>query len=687
MVALVYLLTPNYASGQYTKSEQHKIDSLKHVIDTASVDSIKVNGLFDWDNIIYVYDQDLDMKLNQRIVDLCDTNLKVIKTLEEQTFYYEYKASALNNLGILEKKDANYKQATRYYKQSLDISEVISDSAGIANSYNNLALVYEIQGNPRQSLNYLFKSNEINTLLNDNLANRVRVLNNISDALTDLGKIDSALIFNKQALQLSLKTEEPWLISESYCRKSQIYATGGYYQEALQELNPALKYAYNSNDGSQIGTVFAQYGYIYQEMGKNDSCLYFYKKSLFHRLGVSDDIDIGSSYNNVAVAFKGLEQYDSALYYFQLAEDLAIKISDKSGLAGTLSNIGDIYYEQNNYKMAQTYQERAYKLIVPAKHLEYHTIIAERLYKTYKQLNMNDKALMLHEEFIGLRDSTNRLSNIEAILEAQIETHYQDLARIDSLKKADQFALLNEEAKTEKLQKRIVLLILLWIIIAAIGLYFWFRTNQKKRLVQIELNNEVNTVNAIMEGQEQERQRIAQELHDGICSSLLAVEILLQTGDTKATSELLRKSIHDIRHLSHEITPPDLEMSDLNQLMYELVEDLSPIIQPNLTQQCIGKFDHIKMQTKISVYRMIQEAITNSLKYAQAKNIEIQLNGTPNQLSILITDDGIGFDVDEKADGIGLTNIRKRAQLLNGRMKVDSSPGHGTSMLVTLKLD
>ncbi len=683
MLTLGFFWSSHVVHAQFSDLELRQIDSLKNVAENVSNhDTTRINALFDWDNLIYNYDVALDKELNQRIVEICSKNQREHPKSPNKNFFIEFEASGLNNLGIITDNQGNYDEAVEFYQRSYDLNSRIPDTAGMANAMNNIALIYDKKSEFTESIPYYLKSLSLRIASGEKSINSVKVLNNISMAYENIGKLDSALLFNKQAIDLARGLNIARILSEAYCNRTIIYNDEHFYSEALQELDSALKYGLISDDIAQLGFVYTIYGNIYHSLDSFQLCLSYYRKALDARLTASVTLDVGSSYGNLAVAHKELANYDTALFYFDVAQQYAEKYQEQHALAGILSNEGDIYFEKGDYQKAKEYNEKAYKLIVPTGYLEFHEIICLRLFRVYKKLNQTEKALKYHEEYISIRDTNQRIENKQAIIHMQIKTRYEDQAKLDSLQSADQLTLYDQQIKNERLKKELWGAGFILFIVIALAYYLWSRARQKNKLVQVELDSEMKVVNALMEGQEMEQLRVAQELHDGICSSLLATEFILKSNNPDEALKMIKTVVRDVRNLSHQIIPPDFAMYDLAELINQFVDAIGMQSTLKINRNYIGDFSKISKETKIALFRVTQESLTNVIKYAQATKVSIQLISEANELTLMIEDDGIGFNLEKKNAGIGLTNIAKRISNIGGKLNIDTSPGHGTSIII-----
>lgn len=203
--------------------------------------------------------------------------------------------------------------------------------------------------------------------------------------------------------------------------------------------------------------------------------------------------------------------------------------------------------------------------------------------------------------------------------------------------------------------------------------------------------NEREINDAVLSAQENERREIGRELHDNISQVLASARLYLLKAKKENYSEFLEKTdslinnaIYEIRTLSHSLIPPSLMESDLVEVLEDLV-DTTVQASTVAIHTDFKKFNGQQLPDKLKliIYRIVQEQFNNILKHAKAKNIYVALVQQDNGVVLGIKDDGAGFDVTKKSDGVGLMNIKTRASLFNGKTEIISAPGKGCQLMVS----
>lgn len=211
---------------------------------------------------------------------------------------------------------------------------------------------------------------------------------------------------------------------------------------------------------------------------------------------------------------------------------------------------------------------------------------------------------------------------------------------------------------------------------------------QQQKLKQLQITE------AVLGAQEKERSIIGAELHDNINQILATVKLYLDVAiaEPQPRMELLSKSrknvtsaIEEIRKLSKMLIAPSLKELGLKDSIEELIQNILIVKRMKIRFTTDGLHEEtICRDQKVAIYRIVQEQLNNILKYAEAESVSIQIKEKAGQISLLIADNGRGFDINCRRKGVGITNIISRAELFNGKVEIDSAPGKGCRVKVVL---
>jgi signal transduction histidine kinase len=235
----------------------------------------------------------------------------------------------------------------------------------------------------------------------------------------------------------------------------------------------------------------------------------------------------------------------------------------------------------------------------------------------------------------------------------------------------------------------IAFLTLLTFIVVFLRLYFKRLIYEQNKQKELSISYQKDLLSKSVITQEKERERLAAELHDGLIPKLSTIAFMISSGDTKVMNEAvqqLSESIDLARKISHELTPPLIERTDLKDLIPEFLFPLEQSFKVEFIQLNYKKID-IDSLKKLHLYRIFQEVINNILKHANASEIKVCLRVTDQRIAFTIQDNGIGFDSDKITPGLGLNNITARSQFLNGTFKFKSKPGSGSTFIFSFNVN
>ena len=251
------------------------------------------------------------------------------------------------------------------------------------------------------------------------------------------------------------------------------------------------------------------------------------------------------------------------------------------------------------------------------------------------------------------------------------------------------------------------------IALILIVIFFVVRNvKQKHRLKELEVDvknqeidnllkdQEAKSYASLLEGQNYERERIAQDLHDRLGGTLSAVKVHFSLMDEKIqlikqenkdlfdkVNSMLNEAVQDVRRISHDLSSGRLAKLGLRGALKDLAAIISSAKNIEVEfymDESLPDFDKKKEQ---SIYAIVQELVSNMLKHANATGVEIQLNKQDDQLNLLFEDNGVGFDMQNHSyTGLGISGLSKRVEALDGTINFDSVVGRGTIVIINIPL-
>lgn len=218
-------------------------------------------------------------------------------------------------------------------------------------------------------------------------------------------------------------------------------------------------------------------------------------------------------------------------------------------------------------------------------------------------------------------------------------------------------------------------------------------SEKERRFLALQKETELRLARKYIDGLESERERIAKELHDDVCNNLLAFEMnmhsLPETGNATILNEQLerlKETREHLRNISHELMPPAFQYATIDEMLADYAQHIVLPGKVKVEYRSTGGVDwkQVPQEIGFEYYRIVQEAVGNAVKHADAAHIRIELSLEGRCLSLSVSDDGKGFVPDKKMKGVGLRTIRQRVKIVGGKMKLDTMPGAGVRMEVSV---
>jgi signal transduction histidine kinase len=221
---------------------------------------------------------------------------------------------------------------------------------------------------------------------------------------------------------------------------------------------------------------------------------------------------------------------------------------------------------------------------------------------------------------------------------------------------------------------------LVFFVVKIIHLGYKRISEANLREAQMQIEHQKKLLETSLQAQEKERTRIAADLHDGLIGKLTVVRLKNQVGKTEDLDKMLEESITEARRISHDLTPPLLEFTSIEELIDNLLDPWRAKMEIILHSD-VRTASNPEPHVKIQVVRLVQELLNNIIKHAQATVVTVYLRHTENSFTLCVKDNGRGFDTAKLAQGLGMHNLELRAQYINARYKIKSGVGKGTTTI------
>ncbi|MBL4707303.1 MAG: tetratricopeptide repeat protein, partial [Flavobacteriales bacterium] len=636
LIVSLVLINEDVLSQELPDSLYHSLEGIQEV--KQRVDTLN--------ELAYQY-RATNNKLAYRLV-------KEALNLSIEKSYQKGIGDAYTRLSVIARYSEDYSEALEYAQLSIDVREQLGDTVDLINAYNAKGIVYRKMGKYafaiEQSLKAEFLANssiKFNHELGKTLI-AIGLLQNRRDSFS-LGKIafeKSLAIFRQEQDRVEIINSLSGLASSNY-GSGQLDLAEIYYVEALElAMQEGGDWEYDQMD------ILINLGGIYSKLG------------VFSR------------------AENMLEE--------------ALRLSKKLNVPEVLDDIylqlGIVFLNKREYERAEDYLIACEALVEERDDPAFLKLLYNRLFFLYNATGQDSKAIgyMIKENLI--EDSINSLASILEI--DRLEAKYQ------SEKKETEFELLEEKYKRNKAESEIrsywiyalsstlvvILLLALILVRSAKQKQFISKMNlqmKDQEIQEVLMQQESASFASQLKGQEEERQRIARDLHDRLGNTLATLRLSMQQEEqAKQNVELVDLAVAEVREVAQNISSGVLAKHGLNTALQELkmvIEQSSPLsFQLFLTEEITA----LGQAFSLELYRIIQELSSNTLKHAQASVITLQTNFIEGAFHLIYEDNGVGFDIDQVKFGMGIKNIQKRVEALEATCHFDAKLNRGTIVII-----
>lgn len=545
-----------------------------------------------------------------------------------------------------------------------------------------------------------------------------------------IGNIISSEILAKKAVKLSVKFNDSNSLAEAYLQLGQIYtykdkrekkvfynlkaikvyenlgelSKAGYaygalgysikredFKNALHYMRKGIYLIENFSDRLKIDATYDNYGILQGMEKKYDSALFYHNKSLNIKKQNNDSIGIPYGYVHLATVNISLKQFNTAKKYIDSSQVIRLKRNDTYGIIDNYVYFGDLYFAEKNYNLAIKNFKKGYDLSIENDIVFLQKYCAEYLTKIYLLQNNYKNAFNYNSIYQKLKDSTLNAQTNSRVAELQIE--------FETAKKEKEISQQKEQLLKNKLDiknKNLYTLLLgsglLIFTLISFGLYKRQQHKKREYINQLHLK-ETQSYSKLQD----QRLRISRDLHDNIGSQLTFIissidnlKYLSNSANEKLKNKLTEinqfavSTIGQLRDTIWAMNKNEISFEDLQARVLSFIEKAKSAtnnIQFNFESSISKEFTFTSIKG-INVFRIIQEAINNAIKYAKATEINIHISENLSTIEFEISDNGKGFDLNTVELGNGLENMQQRINEVGGAISINSQPNQGTSIKI-----
>lgn len=513
----------------------------------------------------------------------------------------------------------------------------------------------------------------------------------------------------KQYFELTSNKEKVAAINQVIARK---YLNSGLFVESIALYEQVINFYRSIGDDHHLTKALYELSKVYRKKREVDKELFYLKEALKVKPRDTDEqLAIAFMLEQVRT-YERLNEPDSAMYVAGKAFTLAAEKSFFEEAGEAVYYIAKINMRKGDYAKAEKYFKMTEDLLSSIPYSETRLLLYDKFLELYGTTQQYQKAWSYAMKRNMLSDSINERSRAELLTNLAVK--YETNERKKDIKILE---IEKDNIFQKSIQQRNTLYFLvgfLGLLLILIYLLVRFYThkihtekiiNQQKdeinsaKIKELEDSIKIKSMTSMIEGQEQERERISKDLHDSLGGLLSAVKLQFDRINIKdhlesdkekykEATKLLDHAIEEVRSISGNLQPVALKNLGLIPAIKDLVNKYHGSHFPEITFQYYDMPDKIDNMLALSIYRIIQELVNNTVKHAQASEILIQLNGEIGQIILQYEDDGTGFVIDENLKyGMGLQNLHSRVNFVKGNISFETKPGDGVSVMIKIPLD
>lgn len=560
-----------------------------------------------------------------------------------------------NIIGVSYLYQAQYNNAIRYFFKTMELAMEMNEYLYLAHAQHNIGLVNIYTEKYKDAIDFLLKSMEIYQMINDTI--------NTFTAMNSIGRI--------------------------YYEINDFSKAYSYYRQAWNG------FVINNHELG-ISSVANHKAMYFQATHQPDSSLYYFQQSIEYGKRIESNFNLSDTYLEMGDFFYKTGNYEKAIYNYLISDSLARLVNSPRQACFPKLGAALAWLELGNYDKAMLYVEEVSSINQTLNNAE----ISFRLHETQS---------LIHESKGNIADAFRhyKLANKQrSILYDQTEIYQVYNVELDHLNRKMELSLLTLEKQELLLGKRkntivltIVISLSLMIILSLLYKFYIskIKQTQKEKLHHNEIRYTFEKNRAAMEAETNERKRLGMELHDGVgpLISLTKLNVTNVLEDDTLTAErqrdLLEKTansldevLREMKQISHNLAPLPLMERGFEYAIKNLTAKIRNLKKHKINININGVDNSLYAYYEHALYRTIQEMLNNIILHADAREINIEILQNETDITVMIEDDGKGFELSDQQQGMGLKSALSRIEGLGGKFLIDSKLGRGTIITAIL---
>lgn len=587
-------------------------------------------------------------------------------------------------------------KAVQYCRRGEALSRKIEYMQGILNYYAHYSTILNFRGDFDGFLKTNLEAMEYAVKHADS-SEFARTMLNVGIAYRQLQDHELAVRYIEEAKDILIKRNVHRYDAAIFNILQMLYNSMHQYRRGVTNGLNAINSIKEDGDQELLRQAYNNLGLNYLSLRIYDSAKYYLNRAAIQARKNGDiPVQTITSLNFALIALKQ-KQYDSIRQHVNNALVLSKKYGSHEYEGLAQYGLAYDYLLKKEYHLSQLYADSA---LLTANKFNMPDL-KQKLYALFSRLNYGRQDTHAGEDYFDqyeiLSDSllNNSITNTTIRIEKKLESERKDAKIKLQEVQLRQKSLLNYFLGTGTLA-------LLLILLLSYRNYRGSQKLQQAKIDELETEKQLMATAAVLKGEQQERTRLAKDLHDGLGGMLSGIkfslgrvkENLVMTPDNAQafdrSIDMLDSSIQEMRRVAHNMMPEILLKYGLDIALKEFCSEIDRRDMIRVRYQSTGMNTAIQQTLAVTVYRIVQELVSNAIKHSGARNILVQVHLFSDEklLAITIEDDGTGFDTRllDQSPGIGWRNIQSRVEFLNGRLDIQSSPGKGTSVMIEINI-
>ncbi len=613
------------------------------------------------------------IKQAQGNYDSSTVNARISLSMYQSANDKEGETDALTCLGMAHYRIGNIDSAQIYYDRAYVIGREVKYVKGLAMASKGQGDIHERSSEYDLAMEKYQESYDFSLAIGYD-EGVVRGLNDIGIISEYTGKIDQALEKYLEGLQYAENKKIPYLSGVSASNIGTLYFIQKKYDKAIEYAQIALKYYQEIGNYRGVGFVHQDMGQILKAQNRLDEALIQYRNAEEIRLDQNDKRGLSFTYFGMAWTYKRMGDMARAREYMEKSLQLREELGFEKMVMACIRALAQFNMAEKRYNEAYPYLKRSYDWAMNANSAESLYESSQAMVDYYEAIGDFKGAYQYQKILLAAKDSLFNVSQNESF--AEMQTLYE------TEKKEREILQLEKDNTKVTTQRNYLMGGSLTLGLLGLFGFQWYK-------VRKERNDKKEFAEALLLTQEEERKRLARDLHDGIGQSLLLVKKQLEknTAVTLENQNLISDTIEEVRSISQALHPYQIEKFGITAAIEDIMSKVEKSTDLFVTSEIDDINDLLSDKAEINVYRIIQEAMSNIVKHAQATAAKVELKNTVRNIQISIQDNGKGFNHEiamAQSKSLGLKTMYERVNTLGGSIRYSDNDGVGTRLNIVI---